>query len=167
MERAAPSVVFSQGRDDELAALRARVAELERSREDLCWWDRVRQVEEFCQYTNDHEYALDRIFDLLTWPIEEQRWGIREGVVTVDVGDSDDEAGEVPAGVALQPRRLRFSRRGGDRHHFERNLMDSLACALRFHAIQTIEWHSRRVESVLRLPRGSCVRLPADAEFRE
>ena len=167
MARAALAVVYAHERDDEIAALRARVVELERSREDLCWWDRVRQVEEDCQYTNNDEYALDRVFDLLIWPIEDQRWGIREGVVTVDVDDSDDEAGEVPAGVALQPGRLAFRRRGGDRHHFESNLMSSLACALQFHAIQTIEWHIRRVESVLRLPRGSCVRLPADAEFRD
>ena len=48
MARAALSVVFSQGRDDELAALRARVAELERSREDLCWLDRVQQVKDVC-----------------------------------------------------------------------------------------------------------------------
>ena len=36
MARAALSVVYSHGRDDEMSALRARVAELERSREDLC-----------------------------------------------------------------------------------------------------------------------------------
>ena len=85
----------------------------------------------------------------------------------MDVGDSDDEAGDVPAGVSLQPGHLIFSRRGGDKHHFERNLMSSLACALQYHAIQTIEWHIRRVETTLRLPRGSCVRLPADAGFRD
>ena len=48
MARAALSVVFSHGRDDEIAALRARVAHLERNREDLCWLDRVQQVEHVC-----------------------------------------------------------------------------------------------------------------------
>ena len=127
----------------------------------------MRQVEDLGQHTNDDEYALDLVFDLLIWPIHQQRWGMREGVVAVDVDDSDDEGGGVPAGLALQPGRLRFKRRGGDRLHFERGLMDSLACALRFHAIQTIEWHIRRVETTLRLPPGSSVRLSADAEFRD
>ena len=142
MACAALSVVYAHERDDEIAALRARIA---KQREELCWWDRVRQVEDLCPRTNNHEYALDLVFDLLIWPIHQQCWGMREGVVTVDVGDSDDEAGDGPAGVVLQPGRLRFSRRGGDVHHFERSLMDSLACALRLHAIQTIEWHIRGV----------------------
>ena len=44
MARAALSIVFSQGRDDELTGLRARVAELERSLEYICWFDRMRHV---------------------------------------------------------------------------------------------------------------------------
>ena len=55
MERAALSVVFSQGRDDELSVLRARVADLERSIESICWLDRMRQA--VCECEDSSNYA--------------------------------------------------------------------------------------------------------------
>jgi hypothetical protein len=45
MARAALSVVYAHERDEEVAALRARVAQLERSIEDICWFDRMRQCQ--------------------------------------------------------------------------------------------------------------------------
>ena len=152
MARAALSVVFSQGRDDELAALRARVAELERSREDLCWLDRVQQVKDVCEHITNHESILDHVYELLVWPIEQQRWGIREYVVAMD-------------DIGYDPGRLSFNR---DEHDFgydlERTVIELLAESV--HAVQSIEHYMRAVEYELSLPGGSLVRLPADADFR-
>ena len=148
MTHAALSVVFAR---DDAAALRARVAHLERSREDLCWLDRVQQVAHVCEYLTSRESILDHVYELLVWPIEQQRWGLREYVVA--------------DGLGYDPGRLSFNR---DEHDFgydlERTVMELLAESV--HAVQSIEHYMRAVEYELGLPHGSLVRLPADAEFR-
>ena len=153
MARAALSVVFSQGRDDELAALRARVAELERSREDLCWFDRLQQVKFECDHVTSYDCVMDHVYDLLVWPIEQQRWGLREYVFA--------------DGVGYAPGRLSFNR---DEHDFgydlERTVIVLLADAVQNDELESIEYYMREAEEDLGLPRGSLVRLSADAEFR-
>ena len=152
MARAALSVVFSQGRDDELAALRARVAELERSREDLCWQDRVQRVKDVCEHITNRESILDHVYELLAWPIQQQHWGIREDVVAMD-------------GIGYESGRLNFNR---DEHDFgyalERTVMEVLAGAAMDESTQSIERYMRDVEAELSLPPGSLLRLPADAD---
>ena len=153
MARAALSVVYSQGRDDELAALRARVAELERSREDLCWFDRLQQVKFECDYVTSYECVMDHVYDLLVWPIEQQRWGLREYVVA--------------DGVGYAPGRLSFNRDEHDvGYDLEHTVMVLLADAVQNDGLESIEYYMREAEEDLGLPRGSLVRLPADAEFR-
>ena len=148
MTHAALSVVFAR---DDAATLRARVSHLERSREDLCWLDRVQQVEHVCEYLTSRESILDHVYELLVWPIEQQRWGRREYVVA--------------DGLGYDPGRLSFNR---DEHDFgydlERTIMELLAESVL--AVQSIEHYMRAVEYELGLPHGSLVRLPADAEFR-
>ena len=145
MARAALSIVFSQGRDDELAGLRARVAELERSLEYICWFDRMRQAVSECEGSNNYEFVLDKVRELFTWPIEQQHWGVREGV----------------AGVA--PGLLNFH----DGDALERTVMTLLVAAVvNEEEVRPVEYYMRQVEEGLSLPRGSLVRLPADAEFR-
>ena len=144
MARAALSVVFSQGRDDEVTALRARVAELERSIEYICWFDRMRQAVSECEGSNSYVFMLNKVCELLAWPIEQQHWGVREGVV----------------GVA--PGLLNF-------HHeyaLEHTVMELLVDAVQDDNLRPVEYYMRRVEEDLSLPRGSLARLPADAEFR-
>ena len=144
MARAALSIVFSQGRDDELAALHARVAELERSLEYICWFDRMRQAVSECEGSNNYEFMLNKVCELFTWPIEQQRWGVREGV----------------AGVA--PGLMNFHRG----YALERTVMALIVIAVENDEVRPVEYCMRQVEESLSLPRGSLVRLPADAEFR-
>ena len=143
MARAALSIVFSQGRDDELAALRARVAELERSLEHICWFDRMRQAVSECEGSNNYEFVLNKVCELFTWPIEQQRWGVREG-------------------LAVAPGLLNFH----DGDALERTVMTLLVAAVVNDEVRPIEYYMRQVEQELSFPRGSLVRLPADAEFR-
>ena len=153
MARAALSVVYSHGRDDEMSALRARVAELERSRDELCWFDRLQQVKFECDHVTSYECVLDHVYDLLIWPIEQQRWGLREYVFA--------------DGLGYDPGRLSFNR---DEHDFgydlEHTVMVLLADAVQNDGLESIECYMREAEEDLCLPRGSLARLPADAEFR-
>ena len=153
MARAALSVVYSQGRDDEMSALRARVAELERSREELCWFDRLQQVKFECDHVTSYECVLDYVYDLLVWPIEQQRWGLREYVFA--------------DGVGYAPGRLSFNRDEHDvGYDLERTVTVLLADAIQNDELEHIEYYMREAEEDLGLPRGSLVRLSADAEFR-
>ena len=80
MARAALSVVYTDETDEEVAFLRARVAQLERSMEDICWLDRLRQ----CQCHGELQtraFVLTKVSEFLIWTIEQQRWGLRERVV--------------------------------------------------------------------------------------
>ena len=153
MARAALSVVFSQGRDDELAALRARVAELERSREELCWLDRVQQVKDVCEHITNHESILDHVYELLAWPIVQQRWGLREEVVSMD-------------GIEYVSGCLIFNRYEHDSADaLEFTVMEVLADAVMSNPPQSINRYMRDVEAELSLPPGSLVRLPADEDL--
>ena len=153
MARAALSVVFSQGRDDELAALRARVAELERSREELCWLDRVQQVKDVCEHITNHESILDHVYELLAWPIQQQRWGLREEVVSMD-------------GIEYVSGCLIFNRYEHDSaDELEFTVMEVLADAVMSNPPQSINRYMRDVEAELSLPPGSLVRLPADEDL--
>ena len=153
MARAALSVVFSQGRDDELAALRARVAELERSREELCWLDRVQQVKDVCEHVTNHESILDHVYELLAWPIQQQRWGLREEVVSMD-------------GIEYVSGCLIFNRyEHDDSDALEFTVMEVLADAVMSNPPQSINRYMRDVEAELSLPPGSLVRLPADEDL--
>ena len=150
MARAALSVVFFR---DDAAALRARVAHLERNREDLCWLDRVQQVERVCEHLTSPASILDHVYELLVWPIEQQRWGLREYVVA--------------DGLGYDPGRLSFNRDEHDvGYDLEHTVMVLLADAVQNDELETIEYYMREAEEDLGLPRGSLVRLPADAEFR-
>ena len=153
MARAALSVVFSQGRDDELAALRARVAELERSREEVCWLDRVQQVKDVCEHFTNHESILDHVYELLAWPIQQQRWGMREEVVSMD-------GIEYESGCLICNR---YEHDSGD--DLERTVMEVLADAVMNKSPQSMKRYMRDVEAELSLPPGSLVRLPADEDL--
>ena len=154
MARAALPVVVSQDRDDELAALHARVAELERSREDLCWQDRAQQVEHVCEHIANRESILDHVYELLAWPMQQQRWGIREDVVAMD-------------GIGYESGRLSFNRYEHDfGYDLERTVMEVLADAVMNESLQSVKRYMRDVEAELSLPPGSLERLPADADFR-
>ena len=135
MARAALSVVYAHERDDELAALHARVAELERSIEYICWFDRMRQAVCECEGSNNYEFMLNKVCELLTWPIEQQRWGVREGVA--------------PGLVA--PGLLNFHRE----YALERTVMELLVDAVRTNDLRPVEYSMRPAEDALSLPRGS------------
>ena len=154
MARAALSVVFSQGRDDELAALRARVAELEHSREELCWLDRVQQVKDVCEHIANHESILDHVYELLAWPIQQQRWGLHEEVVSMD-------------GIGYESGCLIFDRyeHGSAGEDLEFTVMEVLADAVMNKSPQSINRYMRDVEAELSLPPGSLVRLRADEDL--
>ena len=141
MARAALSVVYAHERDDELAALHARVAELERSIEYICWFDRMRQAVCECEDSNNYLFMINKVRELLVWPIEQQHWGVREGVA---------------------PGLLNFHRE----HALERFVMELLVSAVQNDDLRPVEYYMRRAEDALSLPRGLLARLPADAEFR-
>ena len=86
MARAALSIVFSQGRDDELAGLRARRVEMQRRHEedlfDVRWLERL----EFARvmYGNERNDETDdtdetMVMRYLVPLIEQARWGIAPG----------------------------------------------------------------------------------------
>ena len=83
MARAALAVVFSQGRDEEIAALRARMVEMQRRHEeelfDVRWLERL----EFARvmYGNERNDETDdtdetMVMRYLVPLIEQARWGI-------------------------------------------------------------------------------------------
>ena len=89
MARAALSIVFSQGRDDELAGLRARIVEMQRRHEedlfDVRWLERL----EFARvmYRNERNDETDdtdetMVMRYLVPLIEQARWGIAPGAAT-------------------------------------------------------------------------------------
>ena len=68
MARAALAVVYAHDRDDEVAALRQRVLELERSRDDLIWMDRLEQAIADCDGSNNRAFILDKVYEILVHP---------------------------------------------------------------------------------------------------
>jgi hypothetical protein len=148
MARPALSVVYAHERDDEVAALRARVAQLERSMEDICWFDRLRQCQQECELQT-RAFVLTKVSEFLIWTIEQQRWGVRERVVS--------PLGEVAPGL------LNFDYE----YELENALVSLLADAVQDDDdLRPIEYFMHELEDDLSLPRGSFARLPAGAVFR-
>ena len=149
MARRALSVVYAHERDEEVVALRARVAQLERSIEDICWFDRMRHCRHACEDSNNFDYIFDKVSELLVWPIEQQRWGVRESVFSA----YQEEA----------PGLLNFD----SAYEVEHTLLVMLADAMQGDDdVHPIEYYMREAEEELGIPRGSLARLPADSEFR-
>ena len=107
-----------------------------------------------CDHVTSYECLLDHVYELLVWPIEQQRWGLREYVVAMD-------------GLGYDPGRLSFNR---DEHDFgydlECTVMVLLADAVQSDGLESIEYYMREAEEDLGLTHGTQLRLPADAEFR-
>ena len=148
MARAALSVVFAHERDEEVPALPARVAQLERSMEDICWLERLRQCQCQCELQT-RAFVLTKVSEFLIWTIEQQRWGLRERVVS--------PCGEEAPGL------LNFD------YEYE---LENILVSLLADAVQDdddahpIEYFMHELEDDLSLPRGSFARLPAGAVFR-
>ena len=153
MARAALAVVYAHDRDDEVSALRRRVIEMQRPLEDLLWVDRLEQAIAECEDSNNYSFILNKVHELLVYPIEKQRWGLREGVM-----DDDD----IPHARGL----LIFNR---DEHEFliERTLLENLVIAVENGELLALSAFMRQVEEDLTLPQGSLVRMPAGAPYRE
>ena len=139
MARAALSVVFSQERDGEVAALRARMVEMQRRHEeellDVRWLERLELAR--VMYRNDGNEDADEamVMRYLVPLIEQARWGIAPGV---------DSSGQ-----------FNFQRRG-----VESILMSYLCIALcRTYPVRISEIMAD-TERTARLPPGSILRLP-------
>ena len=85
MARAALSVVFSQERDEEIAALRARMVEMQRRHEeelfDVRWQERLELARvmyrnELNDDTDDDDAGETMVMRYLVPLIEQARWGI-------------------------------------------------------------------------------------------
>ena len=152
MARAALSVVYSQGRDDELAALRARIAEMQRQQEDLLWMDRLNQVIVDRNRWAFYGSVLDKVYEILVYPIEQERWGVRPGVTV--------------AGIPQQPGLFLFDRYEPHMLHIEFTLIEDLVVAVHREERLTLSTFMSRVEARLALPSGSLVRLPPNSRHR-
>ena len=148
MARAALSVVYAHERDEGVAALRARVAQLERSIGDICWFDRMRQCQQECEDTDDYDFILGKVSELLVWPIQQQRWGLREGVSSI-------YQQEEPGLLNLH-----------SGYDLEYTVLELLADAVRDDDLHPIEYYMREAEEELGIPEGVLARLPAGAVFR-
>ena len=144
MARAALSVVFFQERDEEIAALRARMVEMQRRHEedlfDVRWLERLELARVMCRNelnhdTDDVDPGETMVMRYLVPLIEQARWGIAPGA---------DGSGLV-----------NFQRRG-----VESILMSYLCIALyRNYPVCTSEIMAD-TERAARLPPGSIIRLP-------
>ena len=152
MARAALSVVYSQGRDDELAALRARIAEMQRQQEDLLWMDRLNQVIVDRNRWACYGSVPDKVYEILVYPIEQERWGVRPGVTV--------------AGIPQQPGLFLFNRYEPHELHIEFTLIEDLVVAVHLEERLTLSALMSRVEARLALPSGSLVRLPPNSRHR-
>ena len=86
MERAALAVVFSQGRDEEIAALRARMVEMQRRHEEELFEVRWRERLELAMmmYRNEVDDETEDtdetvVMQYLVPLIEQARWGMAPG----------------------------------------------------------------------------------------
>ena len=98
--------------------------------------------------SHNYDYIFNKVSELLVWPIEQQRWGMRESVFSA-------YQEEVPG-------LLNFH----SAYDVEHTLLVMLANAMQDAELHPIEYYMREVEDDLVLPRGSLARLPADSEFR-
>ena len=144
MARAALSVVFSQGRDEEIAALRARMVEMQRLHEDYVFDVRWQERLEFARamYRNQRD-ASDTddggeaiVMRYLVPLIEQARWGIVPGT---------DSSGQ-----------FNFQRPG----RVESILMMQLCTAVYWRCPMSISQIMANTEGAAGLPPGSIIRLP-------
>jgi hypothetical protein len=118
MARAALSVVFSHGRDDELAGLRRRVAQLEEERGAACWAT-------LCQAGLSFRASDSMTRSLIKVFISTERWGVAPGVQYAD-------------GLSVPPGPLNFAAdRYGDFLHLESVLVGYITADF-----QTGNWRS-------------------------
>ena len=145
MARAALAVVFSQERDEEIAALRARMVEMQRRHEeelfDVRWRERLELAR--VMYRNDVNDTDDEpdddagetvVMQYLVPLIEQARWGI----------------GAATSG------QFNFQRPG----RVESILMMQLCIAVYWRCPMNISQIMAKTEWYARLPPGSIVRLP-------
>ena len=144
MARAALSVVFSQERDEEIAALRARMVEMQRRHEedlfDVRWLERLELARvmyrnERSDDTDDDDADETMVMRYLVPLIEQARWGIAPGV---------DNSGQ-----------FNFQRRG-----VESTIITDLCVAVTLDDPTRISEIMAGVERAHGLPPGSIIRLP-------
>ena len=152
MARAALSVVFSHGRDEEVTALRARIAEMQRQQEGLIWMDRLNQVIVDRNRWAFYGSVTDKVYEILVYPIEQERWGVRPGV----------RAG----GIRHQPGLFLFNRYEPQALRVELTIIEELVRMVHAEERLTLSALMRRVEARLGLPSDSLARLPEGARYR-
>ena len=144
MARAALSVVFSQERDEEIAALRARMVEMQRRHEedlfDVRWLERLKLARvmyrnERNDDTDDDDADETMVMRYLVPLIEQARWGIAPGV---------DSSGQ-----------FKFQRRG-----VESTIITDLCVAVTRDDPTRVSEIMAGVEQAYGLPPGSIIRLP-------
>ena len=148
MARAALAVVFSQERDEEIAALRARMVEMQRQHEeelfDVRWRERLElarvmyrnEVNDDTDDDADDDAGETMVMQYLVPLIEQARWGIAPGAAT---------SGQ-----------FNFQRLRG----VETTLITHLCIALYRRCPIRISDIMANTERDARLPPGSIIRLP-------
>ena len=147
MARAALSVVFSQERDEEIAALRARMVEMQRRHEedlfDVRWLERLEFARAMYRNQRDADTGDDTddggetiVMRYLVPLIEQARWGIVPGT---------DSSGQFNF---QRPRRV------------ESILMMELCIAVYWRCPMSISQIMANTEGTARLPPESIIRLP-------
>ena len=150
MARAALSVVFSQERDEEIAALRARMVEMQRQHENellqVRWQERLEHIAGRNLYYEEIEELTMRYFVPL---IEQAGWGLAAPVVALWSCRVDR---------VFSAGRLNFQFRGG----VEEVIITELVERLRIGRVD-MQPLMTLVEPQVGLPAGSLVRLPESA----
>ena len=150
MARAALSVVFSQERDEEIAALRARMVEMQRQHENellqVRWQERLEHIAGRNLYYEEIEELTMRYFVPL---IEQAGWGLAAPVVALWSCRVDR---------VFSAGRLNFQFRGGVEEAIIMELVERLRIGrVDMQPLMTL------VEPQVGLPAGSLVRLPESA----
>ena len=150
MERAALAVVSSQERDEEIAALRARMVEMQRQHENellqVRWQERLEHIAGRNLYYEEIEELTMRYFVPL---IEQAGWGLAAPVVALWSCRVDR---------VFSAGRLNFQFRGG----VEEAIITELVERLRIGRVD-MQPLMTLVEPQVGLPAGSLVRLPESA----
>ena len=150
MARAALAVVFSQERDEEIAALRARMVEMQRQYENdllqVRWQERLEHIAGRNLYYEEIEELTMRYFVPL---IEQAGWGLAAPVVALWSCRVDR---------VFSAGRLNFQFRGGVEEVIIMELVERLRIGrVDMQPLMTL------VEPQVGLPAGSLVRLPESA----
>ena len=150
MERAALAVVFSQERDEEIAALRARMVEIQRQHENellqVRWQERLEHIVGRNLEYAEMEELIMRYFVPL---IEQAGWGLAAPLVARWSSRVDR---------VYSAGRLNFQTRGSVEEHIIMELVERLRIGrVDMQPLMT------RVEAQVGLPAGSLVRLPESA----